>query len=37
MAEAQYQKGLEHAAKKETWREAKKIENFQHAKEEAEK
>ena len=37
MAEAQYHKGLENAKKKETWREAKKEENFKHAAEEAEK
>ena len=33
MAEAQYQKGLEHAAKKETWRETKAAENFADSRE----
>ena len=37
MAEAQYQKGLEHAAKKETWREAQKEKNFQDARDQATK
>ena len=33
MAEAQYQKGLEHAAKKQSWREAKAEENFADSRE----